>query len=229
VAFHERDYDVYAILVGLEASRPWLAGCWRSISEATSSVFSAARDRPGIRSTQLGGVAPRMRSISFGRIAHDENGAAKWTHQKDGQLLSGGAAHFLSSEVWAPSWNACERDGKAPDVYLCITNEELSPSSGGAETLKFSSKCIFAVACDLGETVRRDGRRAAKVLSTLLASPLSAACVRPWGSTAGGNSFTNAINDISMSGLFRPGSRHETRPSLSLLKGDWTSLAGTLE
>lgn len=225
MAFHKRDYDVYAILVGSEAPKPWLAPCWRSISEATASVFSAARDRPAVRSTQLGGAAPRMRSISFGRIAHDEKGAAKWTHERDGQLVSGDAAHFLGSEVWAPSWNACERDGKAPDVYLCISNEELSPASeSGTAKLQFSSKCIFAIASDLGERVRHDSRLAAEALSNLLASPLSAVCIRPWGNTTSGTAFTNAINDISVIGLFSPGPRHNTSPALAMLKGDWTSL-----
>ncbi len=228
MAFHERDYDVYAVLVGMEAPRPWLATCWRRISEVTSSVFAASRSSPAVRSTQLGGLAPRMRSISFGRIAHDEKGAGKWTHEEDGRLLSGAEAYFLSCEVWAPSWNACVRDGKAPDVYICITNEDLSPpASGSAETLQFSSKCIFAIACDLGERVRHNGRQAAESLSTLLMSPLSAVSVRPWGNTTDGRAFTNAINDISVTGLFRPGRSHEALPTLSMLKGDWSLLART--
>jgi hypothetical protein len=118
----------------------------------------------------------------------------------------------------------------APDVYLCISNERLSPSSGAVEeNLHFSSVCLLAVACELGEHTREDGRRAATSLVALLASPLTASSKRSWGQKFGSVGFTNAINDLAISGLFNPGPRHATPPTLHMFSGDWTLFESRIE
>jgi hypothetical protein len=171
-----------------------------------------------------------MRGIAFGRITNDEKGAAKWTHEKDGWLQTGAQAHFLGSEVWAPSWSACVRNDLAPDVFLSIGNELTGPPPYyDPSGLRFSSHCVFAVASDLGDGVRLNARRAAITISQLLKSPLAVTDVRPWGRSRGESGFTDAINDLGIVGLFRHGPRHEKSPSIEILQGNWTLLRHALD
>ncbi|WP_284162708.1 hypothetical protein [Frigidibacter sp. SD6-1] len=218
--FHEREYCVYAVFSGADAPKPWLHSTWLSIAEATSAIFTAARDRGAVRCTQYDPTSPGSPVISFGRIGHNARGAAKWTHEADGKLVSSIQARFQSAEVWAPNWNACERDRLAPDTYLCISNRLAWARESDFGAVKFPALCIFAVATDLGERLRRDGRRASAILSAILMSPIGFVGVRPWG-FASFNGFTDAINDLELVEPFRPPLRSRDEPSLSLLRGDW--------
>src|SRR5262249_3356812 len=125
MAFHDREYDVYVLLGDPAAIPPWTRLIWTDVAKALDPLMQVARDRPAVRSSQLGPGpgSPNQRSISFGRIGWNEQGHKKWTHSEDGQLASGEPAHFLTCEVWAPSWTVCQRELRAPDVYFAMRNE----------------------------------------------------------------------------------------------------------
>jgi hypothetical protein len=186
-----------------------------------------ARDRAAVRSTQLGPKpgSPNPRSISFGRIGWNDQGAKKWTHSENGQLVSGCTAHFLTCEVWAPSWTACESDRLPPDVYFVMSNaSDGSSSSNPNNVLNFNSMCILAVASDLGPNIVGQARRSAESVASILQAVLQGHCIRPWGRSVGDGSFyTHAINDLATVGLFKPGPRHKEPISLSMLSGTWVS------
>jgi hypothetical protein len=212
---------VYVFLAGNDTGKPWLSSAWRRISEATHETFLLGRDRPAVRSTQFGGTPPTMRELKFGRITHDAKGAMKWTHETDGVLASGDQAFFCGAEVWTPPWNACERDGTAPDVYLCISNRlGLMPNRFVAPP-ELNSICIFAVAIDLGSEAHKAGRAAAEAVLALLSSPVGFASKRTWGRPSGGG-FTDAINDLHLVEPFRPSLREEDKPLVTLLESSWT-------
>ena len=225
MAFHDREYEVYVVLGGPTAPRPWLQSAWGKITAALDPLMDAARDRPAVRSTQLGPKpgSPNQRSLSFGRIGWNDQGAKKWAHSVDGQLVSGDQAHFLTSEVWAPSWTACERDLMAPDVYLAISNAaDFGAPSKPDSAAKFSSTCLLAFASDLNQQHAGQARKGAETIATVLQAVVRGHCVRPWGrSTGSGSSYTDAINDLAIVGLFNPGPRHIEPASLSMLKGTW--------
>ncbi|MCY1126116.1 hypothetical protein OU426_04550 [Frigidibacter sp. RF13] len=225
--FHEREYCVYAFFAGLDAPKPWLHSTWLSIVEATSAVFNAARDHGAVRCTQYDLASPNSPAISFGRIGHNARGAAKWTHETDGRLVSGSQARFQSAEVWAPNWNACVRDLLAADAYLCVSNRLAWARAPDSGAIRFPAVCIFAVATDLGEQTRQDGRRAGASLSSILKSPLGFVGVRPWGFASLGG-FTDAINDLELVEPFRPPLRSRDDPSLSMLRGNWTPFRDSL-
>ncbi|MGO9771646.1 MAG: hypothetical protein ACLPSW_19275 [Roseiarcus sp.] len=226
MAFYSREYEVYVVLGGPNASPPWVYSTWREASGAVDPLIEAARGRPAVRSTQLGpkSGSPNQRSISFGRVGWNDKGARKWCHSEDGQLVSSDPSRFLGSEVWAPSWTACERDRLAPDVYFAMSKAFSFDASGKPnDALNFNSTCVLAVATDMGPSAVGQARRSAESVASVLHAALRAHSVRPWGRPFGPGSYSNAINDLVTVGLFKPGPRHKEPVSLSMLDGSWAS------
>lgn len=222
--FHEREYNVYLVLGNPAAPPPWVHSTWVEVSRALDPLMKVARDRPAVRSSQVG--PPKERLISFGRVGWNDKGAEKWSHKEDGQLLSGAQAHFMTSEVWAPSWTTCERDRLAPDIYFAMRNE----SNFGAPTqenkaLSFSSACILAVASDLGPERAGQARSSAESIATIIRAVGRAHCARPWGCpTLDGRYYSDAINDlVIIGGIFKSGPRPAVPVSPSMLNGAWVS------
>lgn len=221
MSFHDRTYDVYAIL-GDGRSLPWSSLTWASISEALAQLTAHTRGPAAIRSTQLSGEAPKMRQLSFGRLGLDAKSADKWTHVRPGQLAAGTRSAFLTTELWAPSWTVCERERVPPDIYFEIS------SSGGelgmpSDDRSFGSVSLLAVAEDL--KVKEASEGVAKNIARAVGTVLAGRDTRPWGRSSGAASFTDAINDLVLTGLFVPGPRHDRPVDLSLFKGRWAPLA----
>lgn len=224
MAFHDREYQVYVVLGQPSAPAPWVEPGWARLFDALDPIISAARGTAAVRSTQLGPRpgSPNQRGISFGRIGWNAQGSRKWVHGADGRLLSGGEAIFVSSEVWAPSWTTCEREKLAPDAYLAITSASYGSPQADSE-IKFNSQCILAVASDIGKADQARG--CAEAVASIVDAALRAQCVRPWGIAVGGGHgfYSNAINDLHVTGLFKPGSRHQAPLSVASLAGDWAT------
>ena len=77
MAFHDREYELYVVLGGPNAVPPWVNSTWNQVSSAIDPLMQAARDRPAVRSMQLGPKpgSANQRSISFGRIGWNDRGA----------------------------------------------------------------------------------------------------------------------------------------------------------
>jgi hypothetical protein len=69
---------------------------------------------------------------------------------------------FLSLEVWAPAWTVCEREDRAPDVFLSVSNESLG--GGNRQELRFNPVIVFAVVSELAQ---RHPSNAPAVVSSL--------------------------------------------------------------
>jgi hypothetical protein len=223
MAFHDREYQVYAMLGHPNAAPPWVQRTWTPIFHALDPIIRAARGAAAVRSTQLGPKpgSPNKRAISFGRIGWNDRGFEKWVHSENGKLVSGSDAIFLTCEVWAPSWTVCGHEGLAPDAYFAICNASDGSSNPSSE-IKFNSQCILAVASDMGKGGQ--ALNSAKAVASVVDVVLRAHCVRPWGIGSGGKlGFSHAINDLAVVGLFKPGPRHQVPASLASLPGDWAT------
>src|SRR5207249_2122236 len=125
---------------------------------------------------------------------------------------------FMNVEVWAPAWTQCEREDRAPDIFLSFLNESLG--GGYRRELLFNPVIVFAVEAEIS---RRESSGVANVVSTLqqLARPkLAGYQRRPWGRTAG-SGFTDSIQDLTVTGLFKPGPRHTVQVGPHLLAESW--------
>jgi hypothetical protein len=224
--FHERVYDIYAILGGPRADPPWTTLCWSAVTSTLEPLFMRARGRPSVRTSQLGGRLGSMKPISFGRLGNNRESADKWTHSKDGFLLSGQSALYGSTEIWAPIWTVCSRERKAPDVYFGMANAKSGANDETDALVPYTSICILAAAGDLGEETVALTLLVAKRLSNELAAILTATCTRSWGvaSAPGSNMFNNAINDMPNRSLFRNGLPRMQIPTVKDLEGEWHSV-----
>jgi hypothetical protein len=212
MSFATRQYEVFVILGYLEAEPAWTEPRWCRIAATLDPLISKARGSAGVRSVQFraGPGSPNNRAISFGRIGWSTQGHGKWVHP------SGHAADtpfFISTEVWAPSPKACERDGQPPDVYVAVRNARSVPE----EQVTFNPIFLLAVAVGLEVSAKP----AAETLAALLGALVRARCVRPWGFRFGEAAFTNAIGDLCTTGLFKLGPRNQRQPSLEMLEGSW--------
>jgi hypothetical protein len=216
MAFHDVDYDAYCILGDTDAPALWNWPVWERFRVEFDPLIKAARGSPGVRSTQY--LPNRGGTVKFGRIGWKETDHQKWTHGSPTNQDESKFWGFLGVEVWGPVWTACEREGRPPDVFLSVANES---STGGGKGLSFNPVVVFAVA---SEIARREASLVSRVLSSLgrLASPkLTGQKRRPWGIPFGASGFTNSIQDLAVSGLFKPGRRHEGDAGFHLLAEEW--------
>lgn len=218
--FHERDYDFFVMLIPSGKALPWVAKEWTNLSKMIEPIFAQARGKASVRSTQWDFESKRH--IGFGRLSLSDASSQKWLHSKDGSLLSGSSAHFMSCEAWAPSWTNCKREDQAPDVFFVIENAESPQQNSEAGKTVFKSTLMLATAVDLDSDFRSLTKATAIKIANFFEANLRAYQERPWGYSCG-SGFTNAIQDLSMSGLFHPGPRHEKPVTIQTLKGTWTS------
>lgn len=214
MAFHTGDYDTY-VLLGDAASRPlWHWSNWQQLVPKLDPLVQAARGKPALRSTQF--ISNQRSTVKFGRIGWDEKSHQKWTH---GSPVSSPAStnwKFLSVELWAPSWTECERQGLAPHVFLSVSSEAVTSSAQAFEPV-----VLLAVASEVAGREQILVTAAVDQLVQVIAAKLVAFQRRPWGRSVGRIGFTNAIQDLHVSGLFKPGRRHDRPVDLDLFADAW--------
>ena len=211
------EFDTYVFL-GDPAMPPlWRWSAWQQVAPAMDPVIQAARGPASVRSTQ--NLPQRAGTVKFGRIGWKEADHQKWTHESPRTLAESSTWEFLNAEVWAPAWTQCEREHWAPDVFLSISNEAIV-----ARAVSFNPVVVFAVATDLAQRNGASLAGAISRLAELLAPKLSGFVQRPWGRSVRNVGFTNAIQDLHISGLFKPGDRHKKPVALDMLSGTWQPL-----
>lgn len=217
MAFHTGNYDAFCLLGDPAAVPLWKWTQWKAILPFIAPIVASARDRAAVRSNQY--LPDQQGTVKFGRIGWNTNGHQKWTHDSPTNAPESSDWKFLNVEVWAPSWTICERDNRAPDVYLSIANEGLG--AGFNKELSFNPVVVFAVTSELAGSTSSDIDSAVKALANTTNARLCGHKVRPWGKSAGGG-FTNSIQDLCISGLFKPGPRHLGSVDFDLLAEEWT-------
>jgi hypothetical protein len=214
MSFFDRQYSVFLTLAGATAAPIWSTPVWTQFAQALDPYMSSGRGRASTRTTQY---SDDRKPVNFGRLGWDAKSHGKWTQspQQAERVL------FVHAEAWAPSWNQCERDNLAPDFFLAVANERALARAERA--LQFSQRIICAISQDRGSIqlaqLECTMGEWAKKLDALLFARIS----RPWG-FASGAGFSGAIQDLLVSGLFKPGSPHEREPNLASLAENWENV-----
>ena len=218
MAFHTADYDVFVFL-GDPASQPlWHWNKWLRLMPDMDALLHVARGPAATRSTQY--LPNGSGTVKFGRIGWKERDQQKWTHGSPGNLESSPSWNFLTAELWAPAWTQCERESSAPDIFMEIASES---AFGNAPA--FQPVIVFAVVGELSQREHLLVTRVVERLRELINPKLVAHQRRPWGrSTLGGVGFSNSIQDLHVSGLFKPGRRQERAVDLDLFEDAWDLL-----
>ena len=210
-------------MLGAPGVLPWRWSVWREIEPLLSPFVSSARGKPFARSSQTMGLGKQHRSVAFGRMGWDQKSHASWTH---GSPTNGSDAklwNFLGTEVWAPSWNVCEKSLEAPDFYLRVLR---APRCQQDRTPQFSSILVVALAASSPDARRAELRAAMTTIAKLLKSPFSVWKHRAWGISVGlSGSFRDAVQDFGVGpGLFRIADPHERKLSLDTFAETWATL-----
>lgn len=93
----------------------------------------------------------------------------------------------------------------------------------GAQNVAFNPTFLLAVAQDLDPEIVKQGRSCAITIADILAALLRVHCTRKWavGHDQATGRWVNNINDLTITGLFRSGPRHNQPVTSSLLDGVW--------
>ena len=214
MAFHTRDYETYAFLGDPSFVPLWHWSAWRKLIPELDPLVQRARGKASIRSTQY--FSNSSGRVKFGRIGWRDADHQKWTHCSPISAHESADWRFLAAELWAPAWTQCEREDLAPDVFLSLRSDSIN-----SKPMSFDPVVILAVANELAQREATQVGALVSRLSELLAAKLIARSRRPWGGPVGIAGFTDSIQDLHLSGLFKPGDRHKRPVDLATLDGSW--------
>lgn len=212
-----RAYRVFAVLGAPAAPSLWHWQAWQSLVPFLDPVFSAARDRPSLRTWQQD--AGTHADLRFGRLAWNEAGHKKWTHGSPVTQDRSPNWRFQDVEVWAPSWNRSVDESLPPDIYLNIMSQESWLGLG--EVLAYNPVVVFAVAADLPTPTHDAARRAVVRISELTTAVLTAETLRPWAEVFGGAGCQHSLNDLLPHELFASTTHHGAPVNLATLSDGW--------
>jgi hypothetical protein len=193
MAFHSGKYDTYVILGDPNVLPLWHWQAWKRLLPTLDPLIQRARGKPAVRSTQYL-ADPTQGIVKFGRIGWNESDHQKWTHGSPKNKEKSKSWGFLCVEIWAPAWTACERENRAPDVFLCIKNEYFG--GGHQKTLLFNPVVVLAVVSALAERVMSQVSAAVTGSCKVVLSKFVGYRKRPWGISFGSDGFTNSIQDF---------------------------------
>jgi hypothetical protein len=205
--YYEHEYQTYFFICDANAPPIWDKKVWAKISPLLETLTSQARGKAAVRSTQY--EPDHKTEARFGRLSLNEKSNQKWNHGPNDQR------YHICTEVWAPSWNQSARDKMPPDVFFMFHNR-INPLKPLSE-YSFGTIVILAIR---NETEIHNADQFLSELRKLIMPILSGYKLRSWGIATGfNNAFTNAIQDMGITGLLKTGDwQHKELNSESLVE-----------
>jgi hypothetical protein len=211
--FHKRTYLAYLLLAKRGAATPWHHAEWLAATARFDPLLEAARGPAAVRTTQTtddGGT------VVFGRLGWNARSHAKWTHGSPETAKRSARWRFVSTEVWAPHWNTCEREDAAPDVFFSMA-PAIVPELG------FDLAMLLALHDQLPTEILQPYAHAAVRDMARVVKPVLIAQARlPWGRALPHGGFTDALDHYLFTTLYYPGMGR--MPDLRKLGGRWRPL-----
>jgi hypothetical protein len=215
--YYAKIYDLYVILGATNSPELWQWKNWQFVAANLKQFISDSRNRAAIRTTQFSKTS--RKPVSFGRISLNENGDLKWTHGSPVTREVSDSWHFIGMEFWSPSWNVCEKEGLAPDVFFALRSEN---SEHRKTQIRFNQTVILAISVDASESVRSNAQQWVQELLHKLDSPLAAYQKRAWGKAFGSSgAFEKSIQHMAFIGLFKVGDYHNRPLDLQTFEESW--------
>jgi hypothetical protein len=217
MAFYSADYDTFVFLGDPTCLPLWFWKVWHPFCPALDPLIQAARGKPAIRSTQL--LPKKAGVVRFGRLGWKDSDHQKWAHDSPANKGVSASWVFLTLQIWAPAWTACERENRAPDVFLSIRNESFGRGHG--QVSLFNPLIILAIVSELAGRSPSEVNRVVRALQEFTSANLVGYQRRPWGRPFGSVGFSNSIQDLTTTGLFKPGSHHKGKIGFHLFAEKW--------
>lgn len=127
-----------------------------ALADVADPVIRACRTRAAVRSQQLD--ADGKRQVKFGPLGCDGRSHAKWCHS------DGDTRILIGTDVWAPSWGRCAKDGVPPDFFLGMNNR----AHGTEADLKVGAVMVIALRCDVFDKDASLARKVAGLTNPLM-------------------------------------------------------------
>jgi hypothetical protein len=214
--FHTAAYDTYVILGDPDLPALWNWKVWRRFLPAADPLIQAARGKPAVRCVQY--LPDSAGVVKFGPLGWNEADNRKWCHGSPTNKATSKRWSFLAVEMWAPTWNVCVREDRAPDVFLNVVNDSLG--GGYGQDLLFNPVVVCAVVSELAKRQPAEVSALVSALRDVTSAKLVGYKRRPWGKSDG-IGFTDSIQDLAPNGLFKLGPRHHGTVGFHLFSHKW--------
>jgi hypothetical protein len=212
------DYHVYAFCGDPDTTPIWHWHQWQKIAPQLEALLAECRGLGGIRCLQY---TPNGEELKFGRLQWSEKNNGKWTHGSPNSLANDSTL-FLNMEMWVPSANQCQKENSPPDVYLMINNEG---NDAALENLSFNPLFLLVIKKDIAQKHGALVSALTQAIKVTTQPKLLAFQERIWTAhKLKTGERTNAINDIGVTGIFKPGKKTHMPVSAQNLEGDWETL-----
>jgi hypothetical protein len=203
--FADRPYDLVGCLASPSAEPLWFAEQWQILAPLLRPLVTTDRGRTSVQSlqTDLTATSAKDRPIGFRGLQFSENPHRRWTFERGTT-----DREFHSTEIWAPGWSVCHRQGMPPEAFVRI---EADRDQGGG-------RVMIATAADRPQP---DLPAVHQMLLQLLRPTRIATKRRPWGLSLSERAYSQPIDAL---GLFR-----EDESNRGLRSDPWQDLTPPLE
>jgi len=206
------DYISFVVIGKSENHQAWRWDTWSMMVPVLDPIVTATGAKVAVRSVQ--GADDDRKDVRFGRLGWDARSHQKWSH---GSFVTQGASpkwKFCFTEIWAPSYTVCEREGKDPILFVQIENPfiTLEPKRG-----QYNQFFHLAVPLPFLASNRVIIEQAVEQISGLLESVLVLVRVAPW------NVRGDCIQSMLNNHLHYIGMYDHLVPDLSKTKAKWVA------
>ncbi|HEX7019407.1 MAG TPA: hypothetical protein VF159_05330 [Gemmatimonadaceae bacterium] len=206
------------VMAGMRRPSIWAQPTWSDALPALDVLVGLSGVPVAVRSIQSERGDAR-RQLRLGRLTWAAKSHDRWVHGAPDATVNGTARDFFFTEIWAPSWNSCDKEAGAPFLFISIENPHLL---GEARDDQFNQLVHVALPRALALAHRDTVSEAIRQLASAVASALTVCRVTPWwqGSDSTQSALTNHFNYASRD--------DDAVPDLWKLRTAWQSFDGIL-
>ncbi len=126
-------------------------------------------------------------------------------------------------EAWAPAWNVCESEDRAPDFYFQVFDVEAHL----VKKPRFNPIILCAAGASMGKRYLGHCGQAARELAKLVDSRLFARKRRTWGiGSEFDDFFEDSLMDLPVEGTLFRGNPHARPTDFRILAEKWDRVCG---
>ena len=208
--YHEHKYDLIVVLGDNKNPPIWIYDEWIKIENEFMKLVKFSTKKAALRSTQYDQTNKKY--ISFGKIS--DLAGNKWCHLSPINKNNSNNWVFISTEMWVPSWNECEKTDMPPEVFIHIVNEK----SNADNTVLFNPFIVIAIRSD----VKYENDTIYNIKKILNANAFIHKN-RQWGYKEFGG-FSNSIQDLMSNSLFSKSNIHKENNYLEFINKEWKEI-----
>jgi hypothetical protein len=209
----DKTYKCFVLILQPDSKKLWYYENWKIIADQMSSSLKIDRKNLALRTLQLSMLDKK--ELKFGRLNLSDDSIIKWTHKSPITIDISKDWFFQDVEGWFPSWSNCSKNNESPDLYFALSNEK---SIRLEKPILFDQ--VLLMAFSISEYSSTAINNFINALKFNFKPTLIATKERKWAKELS-IGFTDAMNDIIITGLFKIGDRHNRPIDLNTFAEEW--------